>query len=293
MDPQSALQTAQQAGHVQAVAAVGQISRHMANDAMGRIHGQAAEVVQGPGFAGFDGNARVRVGGAVVGLVAEQAGFFVLRAGYAGMSGKPGLMSRQVAQLVGRGRHHGRRRHSRRLIRGQKWTSGARRPLFQHRFQRGVGLDRRRVNGLRLAGHQAPGHTLGKNVVEQALKDGGREELAGAAHRRMPGQLFVHFVAQEIQDVQAQGAVFDQTAVADQVFQPAHQHELEEDHRVERGLARVAVKAPGFIIEKRPVDQLGQPAIQVMRRDPFGEPKAGHLLVEVLLFALHPFSTNR
>jgi hypothetical protein len=34
--------------------------------------------------------------------------------------------------------------------------------------------------------------------------------------------------------------VLDQAPVAHEVFQPAHQHEFEEHHRVQRGLARVS-----------------------------------------------------
>ena len=55
--------------------------------------------------------------------------------------------------------------------------------------------------------------------------------------------------------------MLDQAAVADQVFQPAHGHELEKDHRVERGLARVAVKTPRLVIEKRPVHQFRESAV--------------------------------
>ena len=54
----------------------------------------------------------------------------------------------------------------------------------------------------------------------------------------------------------------------------------------------MAVKRPGLIVEECSVDQLGQAPVQFMRRNPFGEPKACHLLIEVLLIALHPYSTN-
>ena len=148
----------------------------------------------------------------------------------------------QLAQLVGQ------RRNDRRGGYGwlvgasrQAWAARARGLLFAHRFQRRVGLDGCGVDGLRVAGDQAPGHALGEDVVEQAFEDRGGEELPGVAHGRVPGQLFVDLVAKKQQDVQPQGAVFDQTMVADQVFQPAHRHEFEEHHRVEQGLARVAV----------------------------------------------------
>jgi hypothetical protein len=48
---------------------------------------------------------------------------------------------------------------------------------------------------------QAPGHALGKDVVEQSLEYGNRKQLAGAAQGRVPGQLLVHFVAQKEEDV--------------------------------------------------------------------------------------------
>ena len=56
---------------MQAVAAVGEIDLHVADDALGRVDGLAAAVVQGAGFAGLDGNARVGIGGAVMRLVAS------------------------------------------------------------------------------------------------------------------------------------------------------------------------------------------------------------------------------
>ena len=178
------------------------------------------------------------------------------------------------------------------LARHQKRAAGTCRLLFAHAVEGGVGLDGGRVDGLPLASHQLPGHARGKNVVKQALEHGGREELACAAHGRVPGPFLVHFVAQKQEAVEPQGAVLDQAPVADQVFQAADEHELEEheleEHdRVERGLARVAVKRPGLVVEKRPVHQLGEPTVQVMGRDPLGEPKARHLLVEKHLLALH------
>ncbi|OGX82088.1 hypothetical protein BEN49_02730 [Hymenobacter coccineus] len=84
---------------------------------------------------------------------------------------------------------------------GQVWAAGTCGLLFPHGFQRRVGLYRGRVDGLGVTSDQAPGHALGKEVVEQALEDGGREELAGAANGRVPRQLLVHFVAQKQQDV--------------------------------------------------------------------------------------------
>jgi hypothetical protein len=124
-------------------------------------------------------------------------------------------------------------------------------------------------------------------VVKQALEHGGREELACAAHGRVPGPFLVHFVAQKQEAVEPQGAVLDQAPVADQVFQAAHQHELEEHDRVQRGLPGVAVQAPGLLVEERPVHEFGQPAVEIVGRHPLGEPKAGHLLVEKQLLALH------
>nr|WP_234795214.1 hypothetical protein [Hymenobacter arizonensis] len=129
-------------------------------------------------------------------------------------------------------------------------------------------------------------------MVEQAFEDGGRKQLAGAAHGRVPGQFLVHLVAEEEEDVQPQGAVLDQAAVADQVIQSAHEHELEEHDRVERGLPGVAVQRTGLVVEKLPVHQLGQLTVQIVGRHPLGEPKAGHLFVEQQLLALHPPFTN-
>ena|GEM_PF-4265711 len=143
-----------------------------------------------------------------------------------------------------------------------------------------------------VAGHQALGDALPKHVVKQTLENRRGKKLAGPAYGRVPRQLFVYFVAEKKQNVQPQGTVLDEPAVADQVFQLAHKQELEKDHRVERGLARVAVKTPGLVVEKGPIQHIGQPPVEVVRRNPFGEPKVGHFLIEVLLFALHLFSTK-
>ena len=45
-------------------------------------------------------------------------------------------------------------------------------------------------------------------------------------------------------------------------------------------------------IKQQPVHQLREPAVQIMRWDPLGEPKAGHLFVEKQLLALYLPATN-
>ena len=67
--------------------------------------------------------------------------------------------------------------------------------FFAHGFERRVSLDGGRVDGLCVAGDQAPDHTLGEDVVEQALEDRCWEELAGSAHGRVPEQFLIHLVA--------------------------------------------------------------------------------------------------
>ena len=277
---------------MQAAAFIGVVGLHVADDAVGRVDGQAAEVVQGPGLAGLDGDARVGVGGAVGRFVAQQAGLFVPRAQGPGLRALPPALPRgQLAQLVGRGRQH-RARGGHLLAAAQVGPGRPGGLFFPHRFERRVGLDGRGVDGLRIAGDQAAGRALGKDVVEQALEHGGRKQLAGAAHGRVPGQFLVHPVAPKQQDVQPQGTVLDQAAVADQVFQAADEHELEEHHRVQRGLPGVAVEAPRRVVEKRPVHPLGQPPVQIMAWHPLGKPKAGHLFVEKQLLALHLLFTT-
>ena len=61
-------------------------------------------------------------------------------------------------------------------------VSTARRAAVGERAGLSVGLDGGRIHGLRVAGDQPPGHARGKAVVEQALEDGGWEELPDAAH---------------------------------------------------------------------------------------------------------------
>ncbi len=79
--------------------------------------------------------------------------------------------------------------------------------LFAQALQRGVGFDEGRVHGLDVARDQPGRHALRENVVKQALEDSSRQELAGAADGRVPGQVLVHLVAQKLEDIQAQGAV--------------------------------------------------------------------------------------
>ena len=86
--------------------------------------------------------------------------------------------------------------------------------------------------------------------------------------------------------------MLDQASGADQVFQPVDQHGLEEHDRVQRGLARVDVQRPRFLVEEGSVDEFGQSAVEVMGRPPLGKPKAGHLFIEKWLLALHLPSTN-
>jgi hypothetical protein len=46
-------------------------------------------------------------------------------------------------------------------------------------------------------------------LVKEVVEDGGGIQLARAADGRVPGQVLVHFVAQEIENIQPQGALFD------------------------------------------------------------------------------------
>ena len=54
----------------------------------------------------------------------------------------------------------------------------------------------------------------------------------------------------------------------------------------------MTVERPRFLIEQRPIHQLGQPAVQIMGWHPLGEPKADYLFVEKQLLALHLPCTN-
>jgi hypothetical protein len=73
--PQVLPQAGKQAGQLQAVAAFCKIGLHGADGTVGRVDCQAAEVVEGAGLAGFEGDARVGAGGAPMRLVAEQTGW--------------------------------------------------------------------------------------------------------------------------------------------------------------------------------------------------------------------------
>jgi hypothetical protein len=119
------------------------------------------------------------------------------------------------------------------------------------------------------------------------LKHGRWVELAGAADGRVPGQVLVYFVAEEIENIQPQSTVLDQAPVTDDMLQAAHQHELKEDDGVERGLARVAVKILGLLVEKRSIEELGQPAVEMVAGHALGQAKAQHDAVGELLVALH------
>ena len=102
-------------------------------------------------------------------------------------------------------------------------------------------------------------------MVKQVYEDRREKELAGPAYGRLPRQLFIYFIAEKKQNVQPEGAVFNEPGVADQVFQPAHHHQLEENDRVERGLPRVAVKGSGLVVEKCPIDHFGQSPVEIVR----------------------------
>ena len=54
----------------------------------------------------------------------------------------------------------------------------------------------------------------------------------------------------------------------------------------------MTVERPRFLIEKRPIHQLSQPAVEIMGRDELGKPKADYLFVEKQLLALHLPCTN-
>jgi hypothetical protein len=95
--------------------------------------------------------------------------------------------------------------------------------LFAHAVHGGVGFDRSRVHRLRIARDQLGGHALGKDVVKEVLEHSSRIELASAAFGGVPGQVFVDFVAEKIEDVEPQATMLDEPAVTDQVFQSADQ----------------------------------------------------------------------
>jgi hypothetical protein len=81
--------------------------------------------------------------------------------------------------------------------------------------------------------------------------------------------------------------VLDEAAVADQVFQAADEHQLEEHDRIERGLPRVAVERPSLLLEKVPVQQLRQPAVKITLWHALRQLEAEDNFVEELLMALH------
>jgi hypothetical protein len=62
---------------VRTVAAVRQVRLNVAKDTSGRVHSHATELVKGPYFARFDGDARLRVSGTVMRFITQQLGFGV------------------------------------------------------------------------------------------------------------------------------------------------------------------------------------------------------------------------
>jgi hypothetical protein len=70
--------------------------------------------------------------------------------------------------------------------------------------------------------------------------DPAQQPFIDVLSRIVPGQLFVHYVAQTAL-YPATGRSARPAAVADQVFQPAHQHGLEKHHWVEGGWSASAL----------------------------------------------------
>jgi len=68
---QALVQVRDELGRVYAVAAIGQVGRHVADHPMGCIHREVTEIVQGAGFAELNGNAGLRVGRAIMRFVAH------------------------------------------------------------------------------------------------------------------------------------------------------------------------------------------------------------------------------
>lgn len=87
--------------------------------------------------------------------------------------------------------------------------------------------------------------------------------------------------------------MLDQATVTCDIFQPADQHELEEHYGVERGMPCVAVDGAGLLTQKFPIEQLAQPAIEIMAWHALGETKLRDDFVGELLVALHNPLTYR
>ena len=81
--------------------------------------------------------------------------------------------------------------------------------------------------------------------------------------------------------------MLDKATVTDQFFQATDQHQLKEHHRVERGLARVAVQRLGLLGEEASIEQLAQSAVEIMAWHALGEPKVRDVFIGELLVALH------
>jgi hypothetical protein len=90
-------------------------------------------------------------------FVAHQAGFFVLRAQGPRLGLTLGLPRGLAPQLMGWGRQHGSRvRRGRRLRLASNchgWCEGLQGLFFAQAVERGVRFDRRRIDGLSLAGY--------------------------------------------------------------------------------------------------------------------------------------------
>jgi hypothetical protein len=138
-----------------------------------------------------------------------------------------------------------------------------------------------------VARNEPSGYAWSENVVEQVLEDGVWVELAVVAAGRVLGQVLVHLVAQKEADIQPQAAMFDEAAVADQVFQAANQHQLKAHDWGQGGLACVVVEGLWLLVEKVLVEQLGEAVVEILRRYARRKMEAQHDFIDELLVALH------
>lgn len=118
------------------------------------------------------------------------------------------------------------------------------------RTHRGVSLDQGRINSLGMASHHAGLRAHRKYAGENFFKKRRGQQLPGSGDGRVPGKRLVELVTEEVEQVQAQATVLDETAVRVNVLQARHQAELEEDDRVNGGLAAAPVVGSRQLVEK-------------------------------------------
>src|SRR4051794_13323234 len=99
------------------------------------------------------------------------------------------------------------------------------------------------------------------------------QQLPGAAQGSVPGQRFIDIKTQKQEHVHAHGGSSDDAAVTDDIFEIADEHQLDKDHRVNAAMSFGAIIGCSGFVEPFKIEQLLEPAIEIIFGYPLTQPK--------------------